>query len=153
MANGCPSGPSAWQTASIMGRQPLPFSSCKTGAICDLKSATQIFENIPSQYGEGGFFLTIGSGVGRIRGCEGPGATYQEEKSPPPYIENEICDAAFEYTNRLVLLEGQGTQWWPCLQLICHAVPHFQLFFVMLKTQRFIPTAPSTTVRIFSLLA
>ncbi len=42
-----------------MGRKLLPFSSCSTDVICDLKSATQIFENIPFQYGEGGFFFTI----------------------------------------------------------------------------------------------
>ncbi|CAD7925119.1 unnamed protein product [Amoebophrya sp. A120] len=42
-----------------MGRKLLPLSSCKTDVTCDLKSATQIFGNIPFQYGEGGFFLSI----------------------------------------------------------------------------------------------
>ncbi len=37
--------------------------SCKTDVICDLKSATQIFANIPFRYGEGGFFLSILEGV------------------------------------------------------------------------------------------
>ncbi len=73
-------------------------------------------------------------------------------KIPPPHIKNETCEAVFEYTNRLVMLEGQEPQLWPRLQAICHAVSHFQLPPVMLKTQGF-PTPTSTTVRIFSLLA
>ncbi|CAD7931563.1 unnamed protein product [Amoebophrya sp. A120] len=40
--------------------EPVELPSCKTDAICGHKSATQeIFENLPRQYGEGGFFLTI----------------------------------------------------------------------------------------------
>ncbi len=42
-----------------MGRELLPLSSCNTNVIRDLKSASQIFENLPLQYGEGGFFLAI----------------------------------------------------------------------------------------------
>ncbi len=74
-------------------------------------------------------------------------------KIPPPHIENAVCDALFEYTNRLVLLEGQEPQLWPRLQAFCHAVSHFQLSPVMLKMQGLFPTPTSTTVRIFSLLA
>ncbi len=73
-------------------------------------------------------------------------------KIPPPNIEKKICDAVFEYTSRLVMLEGQEPQPWLRLQAICHAVSHFQLPPVMLKMQGF-PTPTSTTVRIFSLLA
>ncbi len=87
--------------------------------------------------------------AGRRRGKPEP---VSKGKSPPPHIENEICDAVFEYTSRLVMLEGQETQLWPRLQAICHAVSHFQLPPVMLKMQSF-PTPTSTTVRIFSLLA
>ncbi len=95
---------------------------------------------------------TSGLGMG---GSSCSGHEYQSEKSPLPISETEdarICEAVFEYTNRLVLLEGQETKLRPKLQAICHAVSHFQLPPVILELQGF-PRLDSTTVCIFCLLA
>ncbi len=35
-------------------------------------------------------------------------AILSKGKIPPPHIENEICDAVFEYTNRLVMLKAKS---------------------------------------------
>ncbi len=37
----------------------MDLPSCNTGTICGHKSATQIFQNVPCQYGEGEYFLSI----------------------------------------------------------------------------------------------